>query len=740
MSAVLENPCVPDLLVREGRAIPRGSTARTEGLLEEMLRAACGTFAEQARLYAEAPVPEGTGRMMADAYRFAWAHPRLTPVVRDGELIVGGRLRNTDNGPGWCWYPDGGEWYIAHFAKNTPPDRPDIRDMAGRGLISPQGSLNHKAVDYAGYIRTGSLALARRARRKAESLEGEAKEFALAFAMGHEAMIAHARAYRKACEEAARLASPARAAELREIALICERVPAHPARTFREALQSFWFAYMVAGDATGRIDVFLNDFYRADLEAGRITPEEAQELIECLLIKLHGDVMEGIVNVSSVQTMTLGGLLPDGSDGTSDLTRLFLRAIRSVRLLRPTVYIRCHDRTPPDILDLAVSMLGEGLSEPNFYGDRPIVAGLTRLGIPLEEARDYALSGCTEVVSPGLGNWGAPNGWINLALLAHEALEDAAGQGAADMESFWRILEAHTERLTEACQAANVWVDEQVSDTRYSATLLMPVCLEKCRDIAHGGAKTHMGHWEAIGLPNAADMIYSAQALSFQGGEPLASLMARIAAEDTGLLAAIRRLPKFGNGSPEVDGIAARLVSLVADSLERRSTPLRPALAMGHLAGGENMHIPYGSHMGATLDGRRARQPLADSLASSQGQANAGPTALIHSLCALDHSRLVAGNVSTLRLGTDAFATPDSRAKIAALIRSFIVMGGSQLQINVADAETLRKAQERPEDYAGLIVRVAGYSADFTRLGRSLQDEIIARTEGLSTRTQRSHS
>ena len=725
---LVELSCVPAAVRDESGERRRGSTARVHALALDAIGRPHLPFEEQRQLFEACEPPDGVGPFLAAAHCFARVHPSLTPVVREGELIVGARVRATE-GSAHGWLPDGSASYIDGFAKNAPPQYPEVCAMAARGLISPQGSLNHKVVDYAGFIRTGSLELACRAREIAETGEGQQREFALGFAMGHEAMIEHALTYAAACERLAESAEPRRAAELLQIADICRKVPARPAETFHEALQSLWFAYMVAGDGTGRVDVYLNDFYQADLAAGRITPQRALELIECLMIKLHGDVMEGVYNVSSVQTLTLGGVLADGTDACNDLTRLFLQAIRNVRLLRPTVYVRCHEDTPQDVLELSVAMLGENLAEPNFYGDRPIVQGLTRLGVPLEQARDYALSGCTKVVSPGRGNWGAPNGWINLALLVDEAIRDCAARGCESSGQLWTALEQHVEKVAEACKIANAWCDERVG-TYYQPTLLMPVCLERCLDVAHGGAETHLGHWEAMGLPNAAEMIQAAEALAFCADRALAELVAAVDGGDPAALAQIDGLPRYGNDEPEVDAIAARLIDLLADALERRSTPLRSALVLGHLAGGENMHIGYGLRMGATLDGRRAGQPLADSLAASQGRDHSGPTALIRSLCRLDHSRIIAGNISTLRLCPADFATETHRAKVVALIRTFVQLGGSQLQINLVDAETLRRAQEDPAAHEGLMVRVAGYSADFTHLGRSLQDEIIARTEG----------
>ncbi len=711
--------CVPS-------AVRRGSTPRTAALAHAAAHQVYAPYAEQARLAAEVTVPEGTDIFTANALGFAQFYPRLTPVVRDGELIVGARLRDSEGRHLVGWIPDGTAAYVEGFARNAPPDRPDLHAMAQRGLISPQGSFNHKVVDWPALIHTGSRALAERARAIAAERDGAERAFALAFAMGHDTLIAHAQTYAAACRELAATADADRAEELLEIARICERVPAEPAATFHEAIQCLWFGYMAAGDGVGRPDVYLWEFYERDLAAGRITPERAQELIECLLIKIHADHSESDGNVSSVQTLTLGGVLPDGSDATNDLTRLFLQAIRSVRMLRPTIYVRVHEHTPQDVLELAVTMLGEGLGEPNFFGDAPVLEGLQRLGVPLEEARNYALSGCAEVVSPGLGNWGAPNGWLNFALLADEALRDAAARGVNAEQELWSAIGAHIDEVAAACRDCNAHCDAVRVEPNYAQSLLMPECLARCRDIAHGGLRSHYGHWEGQGLTNAADMIYAALLLAFDEGEPLWSLLARLDADDAELRARLKALPRFGQGHPSVDAIGARLVSMMAEALERQSTPLRSALVLGHLAGGENMHIAYGLLMGPTLDGRRAGETLGDSLAGSQGITRS-PTEVLRSLCTLDHSRLVAGNVSTLRLLPQDFATPAARGKVVDLIRTYMAEGGSQLQINTVDADTLRRAQAAPGDYRGLMVRVAGYSADFTRCGKVLQDEIIAR-------------
>ena len=511
-------------------------------------------------------------------------------------------------------------------------------------------------------------------------------------------------------------------------------MPAHPAGTFHEAIQALWLAYMVVGDGLGRPDVYLNDFYISDLAAGRITPGQALELIECFMIKLHGETASSKFNVSSIQTMTLAGQKADGSDATNDLTRLFLKAIRNIRLLRPTIYVRCHDRTPQDVLMLSAVMLGEGLAEPNFYFDEPIVEGLVRNVVTPEVARDYALGGCTEVCSPGRGNWGSVSGWINPAMAVDDALRECAADGIVTSQKMWDAIGRHLDDLAEIARVSQQWLDDREKYGNYEASLLMPCCLDKCVDFGHGGAESALGQWEAMGLPNCVDMVYAVETLACEGGESLSDLFNLLDSGDPGLLTRLRGLPKFGNGVAKVDQIGRRIVHLLSGSLERRRTELRSSLTLGHLAGGENMHISYGMVMGATLDGRAAGQTLADSLAGSQGCTISGPTAVVRSVCTLDHSNICAGNVSTLRLSRADFATPEAFEKVVSLIRAFGAMGGSQLQINLVDAATLRDAQNHPERHAGLLVRVAGYSADFTSIGKTLQDEIIARTEGLRDR------
>ena len=724
---------------------PRGSTPRTQRLALDAANRYYGRFTEAGRLTNEFQPDDGDSPMLQDGLRIAWVFNHLTPVIRPDELITGAKIRQesplfaaedrpTHDGPGTQHpgglFPDGTTAYPLGFVRNTPPDRPDLQDRARSGLYSPQGCYNHKVCDYFSLIKTGTQALVERAETLAAERTGRAHDIALIYSRCHKALIGYASRYADALIARSKTDLENKD-ELLNLASICRKVPANPAETFHEALQSFWFLYMISGDGIGRPDNFLYPYYLKDINAGILTQEKAQELIECLLIKLHGDYCEGITNVSSIHTMTLGGMNPDGTDSVNPLTNLFLSAIESVRLLRPSIYIRVNDQTPRSIIEKGVAMLARGIGQPAFYCDNSVIKGLTGLGISLETARGYCLSGCAEVVpGDGTGNWGAPNGWINIALVTDIALRRLASLPPLSTEDtsacMWQLIREEMENLAKGIGDNMRFLDENNVNYKLEAMLSMPVCLENGNSPSHGGLNTYMSHWEGIGLPNAAEMA-AAAVLFADRGYALSDVYAMADNADPAFDILKRSILRFGNDQPVVDTIAARLVDEIQLALRFAATPLRPHAIFGHLSGAENMHIAYGMLMGATLDGRKAGETLADSLAGTQGMTKSGPTALLRSLCVIDHSKMAAGNVSTVRLNKADVKDQNGICKIASLIKTYAAMGGSQLQFNFIDVETLRAAQADPMAYEGLIIRVAGYSADFTHLGHRLQDEVIQR-------------
>ncbi len=737
MAVVMRSNCLPVTKSHVDDKGLRGSTSRIDKLASMAVNQFYGGFTEYVQLKEEYRKAHPRKQLRAgrlydithetDAIGYAFAH--ITPYIREGELIAGAHKRDAEC-TSWDWLPDGGDHYIDGFAANTPEQRADIREKSERGLYSPQGAFNHKCNDWELLIARGSLDVIREAQELLLAGDDDARGVAQAFIATHKGLIAFANNCAATCRELSENeANEIRKQELLDIADICEKVPANATQSFREAIQSYWFYFMLGGDGVGRLDKILYPYYKRDLESGAITREQALELVENLLIKLQADFCEGVCNVSSISTMTLGGSNADGSDACNDMTRIIMSAYRNVHMLRPSMYLRLSGSTPVDILELAVTLLAEGVGEPCFYCDESTIKGLVRLGVPHVDACDFALSGCAEVVIPGKCNFGAPNGWINIAMAADEVLRECAENGA-DYDAFWRALEQKADSIADDCAYMMNYIDEKESWPRPETTVTSLQCLARGRDCISGGFDSYMSHWEGCGLSNAADMIYSALKLGFDAGVPLDELYERLDDGDEIFAAQIRRLPKLGNAVDEVDTIAARIVDIFADRLERRSTPLRKHLVLGHLAGGENMHIAYGIRMKATLDGRKSSEPLGDSLIGSQGMNKLGPTAAIKSLTRIDHSKLAAGNVSTLRLSERDLQTQSGRQGVVALLQAYAQMGGSQLQINAISAEKLRAAQLDPVAYGGTIVRVAGYSSDFTHLNKNVQDEIIARTEG----------
>lgn len=712
----------------------RGSTKRVKRLADYAVNKYYGDFTNWNKKKSQVVSEIGQSTIITDIKQHANAFNNAELIIRKDELIVGARKRDdqikiqysdgtydyqeSDSG----WLPDGDISYVEVFKKNTPPNRPDLYEKIMQGEYSPQGCFNHKDVDYFGLVKTGTRALINRAKEVEDSSIGIAKDVATAYIIGHESIINYANRY---ADEYEKLYKKTKNDEHSEIAAICRNVPENPAKTFHEALQSFWFLYMLAGDGIGRPDIHLYEYYKNDIENNILTKVKAFELIECMFIKLHSDYSAGVQNVSAIQTMTLGGALENGEDACNELTMLFLKAVESVSLLRPSIYIRVTPDTPDEIMQQSVRMLEGGLGQPAFFCDKPVIKGLTDIGISLVDARNYCISGCAEVVSGNsTGNWGAPNGWINIAYITDKTLREM--KGTFDEVIFWQKLKDNFDITVVDIKVNLEYMDSVNSDNKVDVMLLSPVCLENGNTPSAGGMDTNMSHWEGIGLANAADMTANAMILA-EREISLEDAFVRLDGEEDVFNAMLRDMPKFGNSIDDVDKVAARILDIVAESIKNAATDFRTHAVLGHLSGGENMHIGYGIKMNATLDGRKKGETLADSLAGTQGTNKSGPTAVIKSLCELDHSKLIAGNVSTLRLSPNMAKTKDGLNKTVALIKTFEKLGGSQLQINFIDAETLKKAQDDPLKYKGLIVRVAGYSADFTGLGRTLQDEIIAR-------------
>ena len=539
--------------------------------------------------------------------------------------------------------------------------------------------------------------------------------------------------------------APHRRAELREMADICRQVPAGPARTFREAVQALWFGHMVTcwedavnANGIGRIDQILWPYYRDDLAAGRITPEQALELLAELWIKLYRSY--------DVQQMMIGGQTADGADATNELSYLVLEVTRALGFVR-CLSVRLHRDSPRPLVRRSVDLLAQGGGIPFFFNDDTMIPALTAKGIPLEEARDYAAIGCVEITIPGRAAPHAVSNYMNLAkcleLALHDGVDPTDGAQVGprtgkltdhdSIEDVWRAYQAqvaHFGRL--AAQGSNqVALLDSLTFSLPYRSMLTEDCIQRGLDINWGGARYDYHESAAIGIPNVGDSLEALAQLVFgQRVVERSTLLDALAADFVGYedlqQALLRRAPKYGNDIDSVDAWVARAAAHYCELLDGIPT-LFGGRFFVHLFSFLVM-IDFGRATGALPDGRRARTPLAYSVSAAQGRDESGVTAMLLSLSKLPHDQ-AAGSSSAIIEVTPKLLVEVGRERFTDLLITAIRQGVGQMQWNVVDADVLREAQSCPEAHRNLCVRVSGFSQQFVLLDRALQDHIIARTK-----------
>lgn len=530
-----------------------------------------------------------------------------------------------------------------------------------------------------------------------------------------------------------------------EIAEICERVPAQPARTFREAVQSLWFAHILTiwedginANGMGRIDQFLWRYLEHDLAAETITLDVAKEILAALWIKLYRPY--------DVQQMMIGGQHADGSDATNPLSYLVLDVTEGLGFVR-CLSARLHKQSPREFVSRCVDLLAVGGGIPFFFNDEALIPALVSRGIPLEDARGYAAIGCIEITIPGKANPHAVSHWINLAKCLELAINDGCDllDGAQvgprtgafeDMRSIEDLVAAYSKQLeyfTEwAVYGSNSSEIAHRSQYRLPyLSLLTEDCVSRGLDIIEGGARYNYHSSAAMGIPNVADSLTAIRCAVFDEaklspGDMLAALRSNFAESEDLRLFLKNRLPKYGNDEPLPDTFAADLARQYCDLLARYSTPTGGTFFC-HLFTFTLM-LGYGKLTGASPDGRFAGDPLAYSVSPVQGRDKEGITAALNSLAKIPHNIAAASSSAILEVAP-SLLEQSGRESFAALIVAAISKGVGQLQFNVVSADTLRAAQDNPDRYSNLCVRVSGFSQRFCLLDREMQDHIIARTK-----------
>ena len=566
----------------------------------------------------------------------------------------------------------------------------------------------------------------------------------------------------KARELAAKESDPQRKAELARIAEVCSHVPAHAPRDFWEALQYYWFVHL--GVTTemnpwdsfcpGRLDQHLYPFYKKGLEEGTLTREQAQELLQCLWVKFNNQPAPPKVGVTAAESGTYtdfaqinnGGLKEDGADGVNDVTYLILDVIEEMRLVQPSSSIQVSKKNPDRFIKRAARIIRTGFGQPSVFNTDLIVQELIRMGKSVADARNGGTSGCVEVGAFGKEAY-ILTGYFNLPKVLELTLNNGIdprtgkqiGLQTGDPEqfgSFEQLFEAYRRQL-------NYLIDvkmrgNNIIERLYAAympapflSILIDDCIARGRDYHDGGARYNTNYIQGVGLGTITDALTAIKYHVFEHkttsmNELLAALRANFEGHEALRQTLWQRTLKYGNDEDYADDVMRSVFEAYFQAVDGRPNMRGGRYRINLLP--TTVHVYFGSVMGATPDGRKAGLPLSEGISPVQGADRQGPTAVLKSAAKMDHGR-TGGTLLNMKFNPQVLEGEDGLDNLMHLIRSYFRLDGHHIQFNVVDAETLRKAQAKPEEYQNLIVRVAGYSDYFVDLGVDLQDEIIARTE-----------
>lgn len=563
-------------------------------------------------------------------------------------------------------------------------------------------------------------------------------------------------------ELAAAEMDPARKAELLEIADICDVVPAHKPQTFRQALQMYWFVHLGVTielnpwDALspGRLDQHLNPFYQAEMEAGTLTRDQARELLECFWIKFNNQPAPPKVGITLKESSTYtdfanlntGGVKPDGSDGVNDVSYLILETMDEMKLLQPSSNVQISRKTPQEFLKKACEVSRKGWGQPAFYNTDAIIQEMLRAGKELEDAREGGASGCVETGAFGKEAF-ILTGYLNIPkifqITLHNGVDEMTGQQLGLETGDPRHFNSYEELYEAFCKQLKHFVDikvrgNNVIESLYAKNMPVPFlsvvtsdCIAKGKDYNAGGARYNTNYIQGVGIGTITDSlaairynVYDKKRFSmdelltamdkdFEGCDELHHLVSN-------------RTPKYGNDDDYADAIMTQVFNTYHDEVTGRPNMKGGVYRVDMLP--TTCHVYFGSVMGAGPNGRRAKKPLSEGISPEKSADRKGPTAVIRSCAKMDHLK-TGGTLLNQKFTPGVVAGEQGIDNMAALIRAYFNMDGHHIQFNVVDKKTLLDAQERPDDYRDLIVRVAGYSDHFHNLSKDLQDEIIGRTE-----------
>ena len=629
--------------------------------------------------------------------------------------------------------------------------------------------VGHITVDYGMVLEKGFLGIkadVAKERAKLELTKPEdlkKSQFLQAVDLVCDAAIAFAERYAVKAEEMARNEkNPQVKHDLTQIAQTCRRVPANGAQNFYEALQSFWFVQLIIqiesnghSISPGRFDMYMLPYYEKDIASKKLTREQALELVECLWVKFNEinkvrdeGSTKAFGGYPMFQNLIVGGQTADGRDSTNDLSYLCMEATENVRLPQPSLSIRFHQGTPQKFLIKASEVAALGLGMPAMYNDHVVIPALAARGVSLEDARDYDIIGCVEPQKGGKTEGWHDAAFFSLAKCFELALSDGADPktqiqlgphtGTLDtMATFEDVLVAYKKQIEYFVQL--LILSDNCCDIAHGALCPLPFlssmvedCVVKGKSLQEGGAHYNFTGPQGVGVANVGDALAALKTVVYDTGTVdrktlAAALRKNWEGSENLRQTMLNKAPKFGNDDDVADELARLAARLYCQEVEKYTNARGGRFQAGLYPVSAN--VPLGTVVGALPDGRVGGTPLADGVSPVSGRDVRGPTAAAKSVAKLDHEIASNGTLFNQKFHPTALSGESGYQNLAALVRTYFSLGGMHVQFNVVSKEILQEAQLNPDKYRSLVVRVAGYSAFFTALDKSLQEDIIARTE-----------
>ncbi len=566
----------------------------------------------------------------------------------------------------------------------------------------------------------------------------------------------------KALELGAKESSPERKKELEQIAEVCSHVPANAPRNFREALQMYWFVHLGVitelntWDAycPGRLDQHLYPFYKKGTEDGTLTPEAAEELLQCFWVKFNNQPAPPKVGITLQESGTYtdfaninsGGLKSDGSDGVNDVTYMVLDVIDEMRLLQPSSNIQLSKKNPDRFLKRACRIISKGWGQPSIFNADSVIEELVRQGKSVEDARDGGTSGCVEAGAFGKEAY-ILTGYFNLVkvleITLNNGVDPRTGRkigietgDAQEFKNYEELMGAFKKQLHHFIEIkirGNNVIEKLYADLMPSPflSIMTDDCIKNGKDYNAGGARYNSNYIQGVGIGTLTDSFASIKKHVFENKtysmtEFLEALKNNFQGNDRMRQLIMNSTPKYGNDDDYADDIMKELFDAYYSEVNGRKTVKGGIYRIDMLP--TTCHVYFGSVTGATPDGRRSGQPQSEGISPVQGSDVYGPTAVIKSAGKMDHIK-TGGTLLNIKFTPELVRNEEGIDRLSQLVRSYFKLDGHHIQFNIVSADTLRRAQKNPEQHKDLIVRVAGYSDYFCDLTEALQEEIITRTE-----------